>query len=184
MANLKGHINAALFTYPIAYMAVFFISKGIGHTLSVNIYELTLGYFVYIVGGDLPDIDSKNAPIHHFLKVLASILGVYTILNWSQTMIANEFKGLFYPLALSIIVLGGAVASYGLITLVLRLKIFEHRKFAHSFTFAIIYGAILYGAFYKKESQTLYIAIVGTLGVMLHLEIDYWPRIWKAFKLW
>ena len=193
MPNLKTHIYIGLFTYPAAYLS---IGYGISQMPSLNfsplfdIQTITLGYFVYVIGSDLPDIDSRNAPIHHFLKILASILGVFIALNWSNKWISKEFKDTnIHFLALSAVILLSAFIFYILITLVLKLHIFDHRKFAHSISFAFIYAFLLWLGFSNKSSDAIFIAALGFLGVLVHLIADFVQDIKKgnknkALKLW
>ncbi len=185
MPNLKKHINSGIFTYPAYVFAFMFLSRALGRELFPNVYTVALGYFVYVIGSDLPDIDSDTAPMHHFLKVMMTILGTFAVLDWSNSWLTGDFgRILYYPAIFSAFILGASAVSYLIITLVLKLRIFRHRGFAHSLTFALIYGAVLYFAFYKNSNLNLYVPVAGIFGVMLHMFMDYRKQPQKIFKLW
>ncbi len=193
MPQLKTHIYFGLFTYPLAYFLIALALVHLGWlNLSVpfDVQTMVLGYFVYVIGSDLPDIDSRSAPIHHFLKILASILGVFMILNWTSVPISKNFPDFVTQLAiLSVVMFAGGVVSYLVITAVLSLRIFDHRKFAHSISFAALYGALLYVGLYKDSNNSLFIAVLGSTGVVLHLILDTIGDFRhgnksKALKLW
>lgn len=185
MSNLKTHVNFGIFTYPAYVFAFLSLTKAFGENFSPDVYAIAVGYFVYVVGSDLPDIDSDTAPMHHFLKVMMTVLGTFAILDWSGAWLAAKFGGgAYYPAILSSFMLASAAASYGAITLVLKLRLFRHRGFAHSFTFAVVYALGLCLAFYKNRGFSPYVPIAGGLGVMLHMFVDYRREPSKIFKLW
>ena len=193
MPQLRTHIYFGLFTYPLAYFLVgliFMKAKWSHFSMPFDDLTIVLSYFVYVIGSDLPDIDSKTAPIHHFLKILASILGVFMLLSWGSNFLSEKFGDIYLHLiATSVFVLAGGLISYILITLVLKLRIFDHRGFAHSISFAVIYGLLIYIGFYKSASNSLFIALLGTAGVILHLILDTVEDVKKgnkkkALKLW
>jgi membrane-bound metal-dependent hydrolase YbcI (DUF457 family) len=64
------------------------------------------------------------------------------------------------------------------------MPVFSHRGFAHSITFASIYGLLVYLFSTSKSKNALFLGISAFAGVMSHMIADYKDKPSKIFKLW
>lgn len=184
MPNLVTHLKFGMISYPIYLLIYLFACKFFNVSFSSDMVGLAMSYLFYIIGSDLPDLDSSNAPLRSFTKALSLGFSIYIFTPY----IMEKLQGihqikipniLILPIALSISMLIGA----GLINLFLSMPIFSHRGFAHSITFAAIYGLLIY-LFSSSRTDSIFLGTSAFAGVMSHMIADYWKKPIKIFKLY
>lgn len=184
MPNLLTHLKFGMISYPIYLLLYSFIYSIFKENFSPNVVDLAMSYIFYIIGSDLPDLDSNNAPLRGFTKALSLGFSIYIftpyIVEKIQSIQKIDVPCIFtLPLALIISMLIGA----GLINLFLSMPIFSHRGFAHSVTFAGIYGLLVY-LFSSGRSDSMFLGVSAFSGVMSHMIADYWRKPIRIFKLY
>lgn len=184
MPNLLTHLKFGMISYPIYLLLYSFIYSIFKGNFSPNVVDLAMSYLFYIIGSDLPDLDSNNAPLRGFTKALSLGFSIYIftpyIVEKIQSIQKIDIPYIFtLPLALTISMLIGV----GLINLFLSMPIFSHRGFAHSVTFAAIYGLLVY-LFSSGRSDSMFLGVSAFAGVMSHMIADYWRKPIKIFKLY
>lgn len=184
MPNLIVHLKFGMFSYPIFLLLYSFVCNFFKIDFKPDILCLSMSYLFYIIGSDLPDLDSNNAPLRSFTKALSLGFSIYIFTPY----IMEKLQGiqqikipyiLVLPISLSISMLIGA----GVINLFLSMPIFAHRGFAHSVTFAAIYGLTIY-LFSSGRSDSIFLGISAFAGVMSHMVADYWKKPIKIFKFY
>lgn len=191
MPNLAAHLKVGMFTYPVYVLLYAFVCNLLKVKFSPTMVEVAMAYLFYIVGSDLPDLDSTNAPLRNFTKALALGFSIYIFTQFIFDKLRylpffeNAEKSLLhspllFALAISIAMLIGA----GLINLFLSMPIFSHRGFAHSITFAAIYGVLIYLFTSSISNNSLFLGISAFSGVMCHMIADYRTNLSKIFKLY
>ncbi|MCX7654340.1 MAG: metal-dependent hydrolase [Fervidobacterium sp.] len=184
MPNLLSHLKFGMISYPAYLLVYIIICTSLRRNFSPSTVELAMSYLFYIIGSDLPDLDSTNAPLRTFTKALSLGFSIYIFTPYlaEKIKLIQQItipKVLVIPIALSISMLIGA----GLINLFLSMPIFSHRGFAHSITFAGIYGFIIY-LFSTNTNDPVFLGISAFAGVMSHMIADYWKNPVKIFKFY
>lgn len=146
--------------------------------------ELGLAYLAFVLGSDLPDLDSSNAPLRGFTKSLLIGFGIFAIMPTLATFLRKfQWSSLLpeYLFTVLVVVLSMVCAAV-VINLFLSLPLFSHRGFAHSLTFGALYALLIY-VFTKNEmGNPIFLALAGFFGVFVHLLTDYYREPWRAFK--
>ncbi len=186
MPNLLAHLRIGMITYPLFLLIYGFVSNFFNYKFSPSAVELAISYAVYILGSDLPDLDSSNAPLRNFTKAISLSFAIYIFTSFLFDKLASieQMKALPQSVILSIAVSISMLIGAGLINLFLALPIFSHRGFAHSITFATIYGLIIYLFSSSKSDAALFFGISAFSGVMVHMIADYRKNLIKIFKLY
>lgn len=185
MPNLLTHLRFGMVSYPFYLIIYISFLRFFKTNISLSVLDISLSYLFYIVGNDLPDLDSNNAPLRGFTKALSLGFSIYIFTNFIMEKLANlpQLKIpeiLLLPISVAISMLIGA----GLINLFLSMPIFSHRGFAHSVTFAGIYGLLIYLFSTGKSDNAIFLGISAFAGVMSHMIADYRKNPTKIFKLW
>lgn len=184
MPNLVTHLKFGMISYPLYLLTYSAICTVFKKNFSPNIVDLAMSYLFYIIGSDLPDLDSNNAPLRSFTKALSLGFSIYVFTSYIMEKLQGIHQMkipsiLILPIALSISMLIGAA----LINMFLSMPIFSHRGFAHSITFAAIYGLLVY-LFSSGRSDSIFLGVSAFAGVMSHMIADYWKKPAKIFKLY
>ena len=182
MPNLSTHLKLGVFTYPVFVLVYSLIVSAFGKSFAATVIDLSMGYVFYVFGSDLPDLDSNNAPLRTFIKALSLGFAIYIFYSFIYEKFSTITvipKILLIPISTSVAMLIGAAV----VNLFLSLSLFSHRGFAHSVTFAAIYGLMLYLFSYQMSDIPLFIGISGFCGVMVHMTADYYKQPLKIFKL-
>ncbi|ASJ13448.1 metal-dependent hydrolase [Thermococcus thioreducens] len=170
MPNYDAHVLSGVVTYPLVVaIAGFLSSKGVPFELSTM--ALVIGYTLYVLGADLPDMDHPNALIHRGTKPIVSVLvGGATYINLAGSINVGE-QWLNTAVAWGIAVAAALVAWYAFTWMMPK-----HRGIVHSLLFAAVYGAL---AFLLVEygldmasGEGLYVGFAAFSGYVLHLLLD------------
>ncbi|HQE47731.1 MAG TPA: metal-dependent hydrolase [Fervidobacterium sp.] len=182
MPNLSTHLKLGVFTYPVFVLVYNLITVLLGKEFSPGVIDLSIGYVFFVFGSDLPDLDSNSAPLRAFTKALSLGFAIYIFYSFiyeKLSTVAAIPAILLMPISIFLSMLIGI----GVVNLFLSLPLFSHRGFAHSITFAAIYGLMLYLFSYRMSKIPLFIGICGFCGVMVHMVADYYKKPLKIFKL-
>ncbi|NJE05098.1 metal-dependent hydrolase [Thermococcus sp. M36] len=170
MPNYDAHVLSGVASYPLVVaMAGFLSTRGIPFELSTM--ALVIGYGLYVLGADLPDMDHPNALIHRGAKPIVSVLvGGAAYINLASSINVGE-QWLNTAVAWGIAVAAALVAWYAFTWMMPG-----HRGVVHSLLFAAVYGAL---AFLLVEyglgmgtGEGLYVGFAAFSGYTLHLILD------------
>jgi len=184
MPNLVAHLRIGMITYPLFVLLYGLISKILNYNFTPSAIELAVSYAVYILGSDLPDLDSSNAPLRNFTRAISLSFAIYvfTSLLFEKIATIKQIKTLPEIVILTLAISISMLIGVGLVNLFLSLPIFSHRGFAHSITFAAIYGLIIY-LFSSSSDSAIFYGVSAFSGVMIHMMADYRSNPIKIFKL-
>ncbi len=182
MPNLNTHLKFGVITYPLFLFLYLFLYRYFFGGLQLSTLDFAIGYILYLVGSDLPDLDSNNAPLRLFVKGISISFGIYVFTPFFIEQLTKFSLGtdVITILAVSI----SMIISASIINTFLSLQIFSHRGFAHSITFAGIYGLLIYLFTFGKEINSIFLGFSAFSGVMIHMILDYWKKPLKIFKLY
>jgi len=184
--NLKTHLALGIFTYPVYLFGYSLVSQRIQPDFVPEIDLVTVGYLIFIVGSDLPDIDHKDAPIQHQLKALSVPALALVFYVWLSKYFMNDLAVRMGE-SFSWIAVFTLSAMIAYLAASVFVALFKHRGFTHTMTFAAIYGGLLYLVARSMElphEKSLYLALSGFTGDMVHLIADYRKKPLKAFRIW
>ena len=170
MPNYDAHVLSGIVSYPLA-VAVAGLLSARGVPFELSTMALLIGYGLYVLGADLPDMDHPNALIHRGTKPIVSVLaGGATYINVAGSINVGE-PWLNTTLSWGIAVAVAVVAWFAFTWLMPK-----HRGIVHSLLFAIIYGAL---AFFLVDfgldmstGEGLYVGFAAFSGYTLHLILD------------
>ncbi|ASJ08119.1 hydrolase [Thermococcus siculi] len=170
MPNYDAHVLSGVVSYPLAVaLAGFLSSKGL--PLELTTMAMIIGYALYVLGADLPDMDHPNALIHRGTKPIVSVLaGGATYINVAGRMnLGAEWLNTAAEWGIAVVV--ALIAWYAFTWLMP-----SHRGIVHSLLFAFIYGVLAFLLVeYGLDMSTgegLYVGLVAFLGYTLHLVLD------------
>jgi len=180
MPGIRGHLLSAILIYPLYFLGYKLTCDVLKEPFMPAVDVLLLSYFVYIIGSDLPDVDSETAPIRWFAHALIPMLFLVTVFK-SDFM--DVFRKKFEDLAIAVLVfvscVGGFIGGY-------LLKLLRHRGFLHTLSFALIYAMLAgFWSFLGVKldfDSSLFIGFSGFFGVFTHLVLDY--RSIKVLTKW
>jgi inner membrane protein len=171
MPNYETHVLSGIVTYPLAVLAAFLLKLYLNVPFEITNTAMLLGYALYVLGADLPDLDHPNSLIHRGTKpIVAVITGGATYLNVIKYIDLGEpWKTV--SVAWGIGVLGALVGWIGFTALMPR-----HRGVVHSLLFATIYGFLAfllapYGL-HMSIGEGLFLGFSAFSGYTLHLLLD------------
>lgn len=185
MPNLATHLRIGVLTYPVFVFSYNVVSTLLKNPAHLSAFDLALGYLAFILGSDLPDLDSANAPLRNLTKVFLYGFAIYVFYDF----LLERFRAVVFLAhapepVLGLIALGTSLAiGAGLVNMFLSLPMFYHRGFVHSITFGAIYGLLVYLFLKPLVENVIFVSVSAFFGVFVHLLADYRNRPWKAFKL-
>jgi len=185
MPNLTTHLRIGMISYPGFLFVYGFVSNLLNKSFSPTPIEIAISYAVFILGSDLPDLDSSNAPLRNFTKAISLAFSIYvfTTFIYQKLLTIQQLSVITKEGILALSVAISMVIGISLINLFLSLPIFSHRGFAHSITFAAIYGFVVYLFASPKSGLAVFFGISAFSGVMVHMMADYIKNPLKIFKL-
>ena len=170
MPNYDVHVLSGIVSYPIAVAIAGFLST-LGIPFSLTPMALVLGYALYVLGADLPDMDHPNALIHRGTKpIVAVAVGSAVFLRLEGSIKVGEP---WVNLSLSWLgaAFSGAIAWYGFTAIMP-----SHRGVVHSLLFAAIYGLLSYllieFGLGMSTGEALFAGFAAFAGYTLHLILD------------
>ena len=170
MPNYDVHVLSGIVSYPLIVAAAGFLASH-GVPFKLTTMALVIGYGLYVLGADLPDMDHPNALIHRGTKPIVSVLaGGATYINVAGWV--NVGTGwLNTAVAWGIAIVVAVIAWYAFTWLMPK-----HRGIVHSLFFALIYGVLAfllveYGL-NMSTGEGLYVGFAAFSGYTLHLILD------------
>ncbi len=168
---MRGHMMGSVLMFPVYYAVYKGVGLLMGDTYRPSSGILMLAYILFFLGGDLPDIDSPQAPIRWFTWGLIPAALIMSL--WDL----EKAEKLFEPLEqwgdvlyLAVIVLAGLLAGNAL-------KLLKHRGFLHTSTFAALYAGVVFSwlrwGMNLYGNDLLFPTLAAFFGVYTHLLLDY-----------
>ncbi len=173
MPMLKTHLKAGVFLFPVYFFIFDLLHVEILNSwYEPSIKVLMISYVFFVLGSDLPDVDSPNAPIRWFVQSLVPIVLMYPM--FKTELITKWLKGYLgsysIPALVAISVVGGFALGY-------TLDLLKHRGFLHTNVFGLIYSGVCYliarFVFDLSGSDLIFTTLAGFFGVWTHLLLDY-----------
>lgn len=168
--NYEEHVLAGIITYPLA-VAVALLLKNYGVPFHFTPIAMVLGYALYVLGSDLPDMDHPNALIHRGTKPIVSVLvgSVVYLRTVDMIHIGPEWENVL--LAWIIGAVAGVVAWYGFTAIMPG-----HRGIVHSLLVAMVYGLLAFAlstfGLGMSTEEALFLGFAAFSGYTLHLILD------------
>ena len=169
--NYEGHVLGGILTYPLVIFLASFLKHYANLPFELTTLSMILGYGVYVLGSDLPDLDHPDSLIHRGVKPLVALMvgSAVFVKGGNFVSIGNVIVDL--TLGWVIAGLSAFVSWYAFSALMPK-----HRGIVHSITFAFIYGAVVFASFEYglgfKFGESLFIGFAAFLGYTLHLIVD------------
>lgn len=190
MPNFRTHIVSGLISYPLVIalynlISVFFAIPVFSKSI------LSVGYVIYVISSDAPDIDHDHAFFHKLAKIIVWISSSIYAFFFIDKNLMGYFpdvvflKSDFFTFGISIL--------FGMIVSVFFAKLMpRHRGPLHTIYAAVIYAAIIGGGYWyfitgASISETLiansvYLGGCAFLGYCLHLILDKVSTSYKMKK--
>jgi inner membrane protein len=171
MPNYDVHVLSGIITYPLAVLAAFLLKGHAGIPFEMSRTAMIVGYGLYVLGADLPDMDHPNALIHRGTKPIVAVLVGSAVYMWAAGKIHLSQLWMSQTAAWGVATVGAIVGWYGF-TAVMP----HHRGVVHSLLFATIYGflAFLLGPYglHMSTGEGLFLGFAAFSGYTLHLILD------------
>lgn len=169
--NYEGHVLSGILTYPLAVLLASFLKYYANIPFELTALSMILGYGVYVLGSDLPDLDHPEALIHRGVKpVVAVMVGSAVFVKGGNLLSIgnNVVDPVFGWFVAGLFAFGSWYAFSALMP--------KHRGIVHSLTFALLYGVLVFATFEYglgfKFGEALFIGFAAFLGYTLHLIVD------------
>lgn len=182
MPDFRTHISIGLYTYPIYIAGFIGITEAFDVKFKITAPFICVGYLLYILGSDLPDIDSHTALIKRTTEViLSAIVSAIFYISLSYPYFQDfliDFTnsnalGIGISFALSVLV------GFGVSRII---DLLSHRGFMHTIFAAIGFTLIISAIYLTSEgfqitksvviTNSLYISLSGFFGYLLHIITD------------
>ena len=170
MPNYDVHMLSGIVSYPIAVAIAGYLST-VGVPFKLTTMALLIGYALYVLGADLPDMDHPNALIHRGTKPIVSVLagGAAYINIIGRVNVGTEWLNITTAWGISVVV--AVIAWYSFTWMMPR-----HRGIVHSLLFALIYGALSYllveYGLGMNTDEGFFVGFTAFSGYTLHLLLD------------
>lgn len=171
MPNYDVHVLSGVITYPLAVALAGILTDYAGVPFKLTSMAMILGYALYVLGADLPDMDHPNALLHRGTKPIVSIATGSAVYLQALGWFSFGKEWINQTAAWGVGVVGAVAAWFGFTWIMPK-----HRGIVHSLLFAIIYGLLAYilGAVGLRmgNGESFYLGFVAFLGYTLHLILD------------
>ncbi|ASJ01945.1 hydrolase [Thermococcus profundus] len=171
MPNYDAHVLSGIITYPLAVALAGILADYAGIPFKLTSMAMVLGYALYVLGADLPDMDHPNALIHRGTKPIVAVLLGSAVYMWAAERIHLSQPWMSQTAAWGVGAVGAVVGWYGFTAVMPR-----HRGVVHSLLFATIYGflAFLLGPYglHISTGEGLFLGFSAFSGYTLHLILD------------
>ncbi|ACS32683.1 metal-dependent hydrolase [Thermococcus gammatolerans] len=171
MPNYDVHVLSGIATYPVAVLIGELLKVYAKLPIELTPTALILGYALYVLGSDLPDMDHPDALIHRGSKPIISVAVGSAVFLWAGDKVNLSPEWLNPVVAWVLGALGGIIAWYLFTALMPR-----HRGIVHSLLFAAVYGFLAFAlAGYGLKlslGEGVYVGLAAFLGYTLHLTLD------------
>lgn len=163
MPYMKEHLDSGIIaSLGVVLLLVYAYTRGIIPT-SYDVFALSLFAVIMItLGSDLPDIDSRTAPIHKIFQILV--------------------PGAVILISLVLLKLGIWLSLvHGIVVLIFYTKLMPgHRQFVHTMRAGVLFGgiiAILLHSVFGSVVLSIWSGLCLSFGYFVHLAKDRWVRI-------
>ncbi|MDV3103778.1 metal-dependent hydrolase [Thermococcus waiotapuensis] len=171
MPNYDAHLLSGILTYPLAVALAGILKEYSGIPFEFSSIALILGYALYVLGSDLPDMDHPDALLHRGTKPIVAVAVGSAVYLQALHWFSFSEEWLNQTAAWGVGVVGALSGWFGFTWLMPR-----HRGVVHSLLFAAVYGLLAYllGTFGLRMTggESLYLSIAAFLGYTLHLLLD------------
>ncbi|BBE30837.1 hypothetical protein OSSY52_09780 [Tepiditoga spiralis] len=168
MPNFKTHISSGVITFPVFYLLFLYLGKVItGYYFHFNAIQITLGFSLFILGSDFPDVDHQNALINKVFRILLLIFSVYYAFD--NKMFFLKYIKLPFLFESTLILILSIV--FGIVIGYIFNKTTKHRGIWHSIFMAIFWSILIYFLNYRSFAKVYY-SISFLFGDILHLFLD------------
>ena len=171
MPNYDAHLLSGIVSYPLTVFLAFMLRDYAGVPFVLSTAAMVIGYALYVLGADLPDMDHPNALIHRGTKPIVAVAVGSAVFVQSLGSINLGGEPLNVAAAWGIGALAGLIAWYGFTAVMPR-----HRGIVHSLLFAAIYGVLGYAlvnfGLGMTTGEGLYAGFAAFSGYTLHLVLD------------
>jgi len=169
--NYEGHVLSGILTYPLVIFLASFLRHYANLPLELTTLSMILGYGVYVLGSDLPDLDHQDSLIHRGVKPLVALMVGSAVFVKGRNFVSIGNVIVDLTLGWGIAGLFAFGSWYALSALMPK-----HRGVVHSLTFAFVYGLVIFASFEYglgfKLGESLFIGFAAFLGYTLHLIAD------------
>ncbi len=168
--NYDQHVLGGIVTYPIVVVVAAVLSSHTALHFKLTTLSMAIGYALYVLGSDLPDVDHPSSLIHRGTKPIFSVgvaVAAYTNLL-PRLSVGNGWERLGVLWGVSAAFAVGAWFAFSALMP-------RHRGVVHSVLFALVYGAVGFGLGLLLKLGTdaaLYLAFAAFWGYVLHLVLD------------
>ncbi|ALV63009.1 hypothetical protein ADU37_CDS13100 [Thermococcus sp. 2319x1] len=169
--NYEGHVLSGILTYPLAVLLASFLKYYANLPFELTTISMIVGYGVYVLGSDLPDLDHPEALIHRGVKPIVAVIvgGAVFVKGRNLVSVGNEVGDPALGWLIACLLAFGSWYAFSALMP-------KHRGIVHSLAFALLYGAVIFASFEYglgfKFGEALFIAFAAFLGYSLHLIID------------
>ncbi|NLT45861.1 MAG: hydrolase [Thermotogaceae bacterium] len=181
MPDFRTHVYWGIATYPV-FIFLSLTAIELLHVCPLQDSRLIgYGYLLFVLGSDVPDIDSKSALIKRIFEVL--IAGLFACVFYSsvispeiQPFVLSWLNSMSLAVAISFslaIALGVVVSK--------AINLLSHRGFFHSVWGGLLYGLIIVTTVLLRSellggemnyTEVLFLGVAGSVGYYLHLILD------------
>ncbi|USS40285.1 metal-dependent hydrolase [Thermococcus aggregans] len=169
--NYEEHVLSGILTYPLVILLASFLKHYANLPFELTTLSMIVGYGVYVLGSDLPDLDHPDSLIHMGVKPLVALMvgGAVFVKGGNLVSVGNSIVDLTLGWAIAALF---AFASWYVFSALMP----RHRGIVHSLAFASIYGIVIFASFERglgfKFGEALFIGFAAFLGYTLHLIVD------------
>lgn len=181
MPDFRTHVYWGIAIYPV-FIVLSMTAIEILHVCPLqDSRSIGYGYLLFVLGSDVPDIDSKSALIKRIFEVL--IAGLFACVFYSsvispeiQPFVLSWLNSMSLAVAISFslaIALGMVVSKV--------INLLSHRGFFHSVWGGFLYGLIIVTTVLLRSellggemnyTEVLFLGVAGSVGYYLHLVLD------------
>jgi membrane-bound metal-dependent hydrolase YbcI (DUF457 family) len=171
MPNYDTHVLSGIVSYPLAVFIAFMLRDYAGVPFALSTTAMVIGYALYVLGSDLPDMDHPNALIHRGTKPIVSVAVGSAVFIQSVGSINIGEPWLNITAAWGVGALAALMAWFAF-TWVMP----KHRGIVHSLLFAAVYGLLGYAlvefGLGLGRGEALFAGFAAFSGYTLHLILD------------
>lgn len=169
--NYEGHVLSGILSYPLVILLASFLKYYANLPFELTTLSMILGYGVYVLGSDLPDLDHPEALIHRGIKPIVAVMVGSAVFVKGENLLSIGNKIMdpaFGWLVAGLFAFGSWYAFSALMP--------KHRGIVHSLAFAFVYGVLAFASFEYglgfKFGEALFIGFAAFWGYSLHLIVD------------
>jgi membrane-bound metal-dependent hydrolase YbcI (DUF457 family) len=171
MPNYDVHLLSGIVTYPLAVFIAFMLRDYAGIPFVLSTAAMVIGYALYVLGSDLPDMDHPNALIHRGTKPIVAVAVGSAVFVQSVDSVHLGEPWLNVTAAWGIGALAAFVAWFTFTWMMPK-----HRGIVHSLLFAVVYGLLGYAlvefGLGMSTGEALFAGFAAFAGYTLHLLLD------------